>query len=164
MFCFFILLKFSKQWGPVFHQYVSNEFALEYFPHLNSSLHQNFVLGNVLIDSLPKQKFHNLTFLIELLSQEKSNSEKYWFYLGMLTHLSVDLFGHLGKPYSFLPLHPRILHYLSELSTCSVILHCHQVSPLKITKVSRKILQQRFSRETPHRFFLQIFGSPEYNG
>ncbi|EAY18182.1 hypothetical protein TVAG_122480 [Trichomonas vaginalis G3] len=55
----------------------------------------------------------------------------------MLLHLTVDLFGHMGKPNSFLPLRSRPKHYFAEFVVCSSTLHSRNVTKYPLTDEAR---------------------------
>ena len=136
----FLFLKFINSWGPLFHQLLSIEFLEEFLPYLNKTQKNCFIQGSVYIDSLPRSKFHNFTYLLNFINNNDINqSNSWWFKEGMLLHLVVDLFGHFGKPYSFLPL-KKSKHYITELSSCSYILKFRNLSKIKPNKISKKIL------------------------
>ena len=93
-----------------------------------------FVLGSVYLDALPKAPYHSITATQYLLSHYTGNSTREtWFLYGLLAHISVDLYGHFGRPYGFLPLR-KSKHYIAELASCSYVYHKHKIRSLKPTE------------------------------
>jgi len=143
MLCFFVF--FASCWGPVFHQIVASEFSNEFLPHLTKKERQSFIVGSVFIDSLPRNPYHKTDYMIEVLRKEPNNTEEWWFKQGMLLHLVADLFGHFGKPNSFLPL-KKPIHYLAELSCCSYLTTNRNYKRIKVNQLSKKVLKSLGNR------------------
>lgn len=153
---FFLLTIFSFSWGPIFHQTCAEEFVNEFLSNLTDTQRHYFILGNIYIDSLPRNTYHNLNNLLNLLSKSETDNI-YWFNMGMLLHLTVDLFGHMGKPHSYLPLRSRPRHYFAEFVVCSSTLHDINVTKYYLTDEARKHLTSLNGRKWRIYEYLEKF-------
>ena len=117
------------------------EFAKDYLPNMSNENYQSFLVGSVYIDSLPRKKFHKLENVLYTINQETTNTTRWWFKIGMLLHLSVDVFGHFGNENAFLPLGiPK--HYFSEFVVCSAIKHTKGIEIIDLTDESKEIIKE----------------------
>lgn len=135
-------------WGPVFHQVIADEFASQYLPHLSHEQHESLVMGATYLDALPKPKFHELSYLIELANEiENMSSPEYYFHLGLILHITVDFCGHMGYPYSYLPI-GRPFHYVGEMVVCSAIYHDRHPKKLPSNQFSDYMMKKLANRSS----------------
>lgn len=135
-----------RSWGPVFHQVLGDEFATQYLPHLTKEQHESLVMGATYLDGLPKRKFHDLTYLVELIKEiENTTTPEYYFHLGLILHITVDICGHMGYPDSFLPI-KRPYHYIAEMIACSAVLHDRNPPNLPLNDLSKGIVRKLSNR------------------
>ena len=142
-------------WGPVFHQTAATEFAKEYLPHLPVEQRNSFILGSVFIDGLPKRESHDFEWVKRLLRQFENNTNEWWFVMGFVLHLSVDIAGHMGEPHAYLPLRGRLQHYFAELTVCSTMLRTRNLSVLRSNSVSERVYEKAFGMSS--RRFAKLY-------
>ena len=117
------------------------EFARDYLPHLSEEQYKSFLLGSVYIDSLPRKTYHKVENVLDTINKERVNSTRWWFKVGMLLHLSVDVFGHFGNEKAFLPLGiPK--HYFAEFVVCSAIQHSKHIEIVELTDEAKEIIAE----------------------
>lgn len=134
MVYFFYLIIFINCWGPILHYVVSRDFIKEFFYNrLTKDQEDNFLLGSMYIDGLPKDPFHNIKFLNEMLINSTDQGD-YWFKLGMLLHISCDFHAHQGNDISFIPL--GSWHHFSEM-----------IIDLYLMKRNNRIVLPKMSKE-----------------
>ena len=138
----YLFIQVCASWGPIFHQYVAQEFAKEYLDYLTPTQMNSFISGSVYVDGLSRKQYHNLTNLIFLANEYKKNSTlEYWFTLGFILHMAADCSGHFGSDHSFLPMKvPK--HYFAELVVCSAIFHNKKPPPIMHNEVSDSVFQR----------------------
>lgn len=136
-----LFLQFCFSWGPIFHQFVAQEFAREYLDYLTPQQMNSFITGSVFVDGLSRKQYHNLTNIIQLLKEYPDDSLEHWFIMGFILHMSADCSGHIGSELSFLPMKVPI-HYFAELVVCSAIFHSKKPPPIFHNEISESIFQR----------------------
>lgn len=136
-----LFLQFCFSWGPIFHQFVAQEFAREYLDYLTPQQMNSFITGSVFVDGLSRKQYHNLTNIIKLLKEYPDDSLEHWFIMGFILHMSADCSGHIGSELSFLPMKVPI-HYFAELVVCSTIFHLKKPPSISHNEISESIFQR----------------------
>ena len=117
MISFLIYSSFS--WTPAFHQGFALKYAETYFPNITNDQLNSFLLGAMYADGVDKSISHYVRPVIsELNAISDTENNLYWFFLGVLNHISVDTFAHAGKEKSFITA-SGLWHHISELTICS---------------------------------------------
>jgi hypothetical protein len=104
----------GRSWGPVFHEVVARQYIDVNFAELDPRSAQAFVQGGTFADALPA-RFHEVPEVLQLIAEHLVFSIEWWFALGLLMHICVDMTGH-GR---FLP-EDRWGHRWAELVVCSL--------------------------------------------
>lgn len=116
---FLLFFSLSASWTPVFHQGFAKLYLDHAYPNITSSQKDSFLLGSMYADGVEKTVTHFVRPVIrELNSITNRNSNLYWFFLGVMNHISIDTFAHAGKDKSFI-VASGWRHHLSELTICA---------------------------------------------
>lgn len=108
------LITASVCWGSIFHQVISSNFSYEYFPNITDEQRNSLVLGSIFADGTDKKVTHFIPRIQEKLRMIQDNeSNLYWFFIGIYTHIAPDTFAHAGKAKSFI-VKRGSKHHLSE--------------------------------------------------
>lgn len=146
------LIALGRAWGPLFHQVVADEFAIEYLPHITDSQRTAFVSGSVFIDGLPKSNSHDIEWVIGMMGDYANGTDEWWFVMGLAMHIVVDVCGHYGVPVSFLA-KGRMRHYFSELVVCATILKDRTPTPVERVRATDVVFGRSFGK-SPFKFTL----------
>ena len=115
----FFLIFSSFSWTPAFHQGFALKYAEIYYPNITNNQLNSFLLGSIYADGIDKSISHYVRPVIrELNSITNRNSNLYWFFLGVMNHISIDTFAHSGKEKSFIT-DAGLWHHISELTICA---------------------------------------------
>lgn len=116
---FFSLFCLSFSWTPVFHQAFAAIYADKYYPNITSQQRKSFLIGSIYADGINKSISHFVRPIIrELNSIANRKGNLYWFFLGVLNHISIDTFAHSGVKNSLIQPY-GMWHHAAELSVCS---------------------------------------------
>jgi hypothetical protein len=138
MLSLFVVL--SDSWGPAFHQIIARDFSLEYFPDISDRQRDHFLMGSVYADGLDKSITHYLPLLRAKINRVyDSETDIYWFLLGVYSHIPPDTFAHAGKSRSFITA-AGIKHSISELVVDSLIVHTNPVTRFTLPTAIREEL------------------------
>jgi hypothetical protein len=116
---FIYLFLFSTSWGPIFHEVIATRYADTYLFQLNFQQKNSFILGSIFADGINKTFSHQINEIIReihLIQDRETNF--YWFLMGLICHVTADIFAHCGELHSFI-VPVGYFHYFSEFVICS---------------------------------------------
>ena len=145
---------FSSSWGALFHQAIAKEYIHEHFPNISKSEENGFLLGAIYADGIMKDFSHHVKPIYEkfnfyLTHGGTSNTQEYWFYMGLFAHIIPDTFAHAGhRPSYIVP--SGIKHMFSEILIDSLIRHYKSVEFLEIPEHLKRSLEMQGIQFTNH--------------
>jgi len=115
------LLCVCSSWTPVLHQHIAKSFLYEYYDYIPEELKYSFICGSIYADGFNKSITHSTKSVLDILySINCTDSEEFWFFLGIFSHIVCDCFAHSGSKTSFIT-NIGTMHHISELVVCSYI-------------------------------------------
>ena len=161
----FYLFAFSLSWGPLFHQGIAKDFLHEYYPNISKSEENGFLLGAIYADGISKDFSHHVKPIYAKLhfylqnNFGSSQSQEYWFYMGLFTHIIPDTFAHAGhRPSYIVP--SGIKHVFSEILIDSLTRHYKNVELLIIPEHLKHSLEMQgiiFTKRFPYLYLIDWF-------
>ena len=119
MILFSFLFGFSVCWTPAFHQAFAAVYANKYLPNITEAQRTSFLLGSMYADGVDKRISHFVRPVIrELNSITNRKGNLYWFFLGVLNHITIDTFAHSGLDKTLVVPY-GVMHHAAELCICS---------------------------------------------
>lgn len=129
-------------WFPNFHQYIANEFSHQYFPSMTEEQRHLFLVGSIYADGIDKRVTHHVTAMKDLFDRIADlDSDVYWFFMGVFSHIPPDTFAHAGKSASYI-VAKGAKHHFSEFVVDSLINHLYQTPYLSLPKKLKTQINQ----------------------
>ena len=139
MLLFSLFLSLTKCWTPAFHQAFAAVYANKYFTNITEAQRNSFLLGAMYADGVDKRISHFVRPVIrELNSITNRKGNLYWFFLGILNHITIDTFAHSGLDKTIVQ-PTGFMHHLAELSICS---WAHRNLNSKYMRMSSELVNQ----------------------
>ena len=116
---FFILVSLSCSLFPAFHHTFAKYYLESKSLNITENQFESFLLGSIYADGIDKSVSHFIKPVINEMNFAKNkDSDLYWFFAGVLNHISIDTYAHFGSEKSYI-VPAGLLHYISELTISS---------------------------------------------